>query len=137
MTKKRTDGSTAHNMNELVLEGTQGKDGSSIKSSKDESKALTSSEDMKELSKTSGENNLDSIEHLGGSEKLIEHNTRTDSSKSEEGDAKTDDPKTMVREKVIPLLNLGTQLQQRYSIFSFCFSNFNIRSLFLMHVSYS
>ncbi|PPR82347.1 hypothetical protein GOBAR_AA38359 [Gossypium barbadense] len=136
VTKKRTDGSTAHNMNELVLEGTQGNDGS-LKSSKDESKTLTSSEDTEELSKTSGESNLDSIEHLGGSEKLIEHNTRTDSSKSKEGNAKADDPKTMVREKVIPLFNLGTQLQQQYSIFSFCFSNFNIRSLFLMHVSHS
>ncbi|MBA0622724.1 hypothetical protein Godav_008240 [Gossypium davidsonii] len=98
VTKKRTDGSTAHNMNELVLEGTQGNDGS-LKSSKDESKTLTSSEDTEELSKTSGESNLDSIEHLGGSEKLIEHNTRTDSSKSKEGNAKTDDSKTMVREK--------------------------------------
>ncbi|MBA0836130.1 hypothetical protein Goarm_008367 [Gossypium armourianum] len=98
VTKKRTDGSTAHNMNELVLEGTQGNDGS-LKSSKDESKTLTSSEDTEELSKTSGESNLDFIEHLGGSEKLIEHNTRTDSSKSKEGNAKTDDPKTMVREK--------------------------------------
>ncbi|TYI26167.1 hypothetical protein ES332_A05G096900v1 [Gossypium tomentosum] len=99
VTKKRTDGSTAHNMNELVFEGTQGNDGSSLKSSKDESKTSTSSEDTEELSKTSGESNLDSIEHPGGSEKLIEHNTRTDSSKPKEGNAKTDDPKTMVREK--------------------------------------
>ncbi|GMI81734.1 hypothetical protein HRI_001842700 [Hibiscus trionum] len=78
-TKKTPDGSTVHDMNELVLEGTHGKEDSSINSSKDESKTSTSPKDAKELSKSSGESNPDSNEHLGG--------------------LKSDDPKTTVTEK--------------------------------------
>ncbi|KAK8550847.1 hypothetical protein V6N13_119351 [Hibiscus sabdariffa] len=72
-TKKSPNGSPVHNMNELVLESTHGKEDSKI--------------------------NPDFNEHLGGSNKQTEHNSGTDPSKSKEGNAKSDDPKIMVTEK--------------------------------------
>ncbi|XP_039052559.1 dentin sialophosphoprotein-like [Hibiscus syriacus] len=98
-TKESPIGSPVHNMNELVLEGTHGKEDSSIKSSKDESKTSTNSMDAKEALKPYGESNPDFIERLGGSEKLTEHNSGTDPSKSNEGNAKSADPNTMETEK--------------------------------------
>ncbi|XWS28724.1 hypothetical protein CRYUN_Cryun25bG0095800 [Craigia yunnanensis] len=100
MTEKTTDYSTVDNMNELVLEDTHGKEDSSIKFSEGESKTLMSLKDAKELSKPSSESNSGSIEHLeGGSEKLVEYDTGIGPSKSEEENAKSDDPETMVREE--------------------------------------
>ncbi|KAK8641416.1 hypothetical protein V6N13_010822 [Hibiscus sabdariffa] len=72
-TDKSPNGSPVHNMNELVLESTHGKEDSKI--------------------------NPDFNEHLGGSKKQTEHNSGTDPSKSKEGNAKSDDPKIMVTEK--------------------------------------
>ncbi|XP_022732451.1 uncharacterized protein LOC111286642 [Durio zibethinus] len=130
MIEKSTNDSTAHNMNELVLEDTHGKEDSSIKSSEVESETLMSLKDAKELSKPSSESSPGSIEHLeGGSENLIEYDTGIDPSKSEEENAKSNDPETMAREEVIPPLNFGkrslyllhsvvTELQQQYSILS-------------------
>ncbi|KAL4336318.1 hypothetical protein GQ457_07G035100 [Hibiscus cannabinus] len=72
-TNKSPNGSPVHNMNELVLESTHGKEDSKI--------------------------NPDFNEHLGGSNKQTEHYSGTDPSKSKEGNAKSDDPKIMVTEK--------------------------------------
>ena len=111
MTEKTTNYSTVDNMNELVLEDTHGKEDSSIKLSEGESKTLMSLKDAKELSKPSSESNSGSIEHLeGGSEKLVEYDTGIDPSKSEEENAKSDDPETMVREEIIPMLILAKDL---------------------------
>ncbi|XP_039042245.1 uncharacterized protein LOC120181104 [Hibiscus syriacus] len=99
-TKESPIGSPVHKMNELVLEGTHGKENSSIKSSKDESKSSTNSMDANEPLKPYGESNPDFIKHLGGSEKLTEHNSGTDPSKSNEENANSADPNTMVTGKV-------------------------------------
>ncbi|XP_038994506.1 dentin sialophosphoprotein-like [Hibiscus syriacus] len=98
-TKESPIGSPVHILNELVLEGTHGKEDSSTKSSKDESKTSTNSMDVKEPSKPSGESNPDFIELLGESKNLTVHNSGTDLSKSNEENAKSDGPKTMVTEK--------------------------------------
>lgn len=141
MAEKTTNHRTIDNMNELVSEDVHGKEDSSIKSSEGESTTMMSLKDAEVLSTPSSESNPSSIQHLeGGSWKPVEYETGI-------GPSKSDDPETIVREQVIPMLKfskkisilllLGTELQQQYNPFSFGLVIFNIMLLSLIYVSYS